>query len=976
MEADPESSAFLPVRDLTSLPVLETDHTASHYVDSGSGTCALSRSPDAPQLLTTTIPHEQQRTLTGGDDGDCHVADVDECGSNEESRVTPGVADSAESDSSGSYGSSFTAAASGMTTESESSAQYSNDEESMSMCASTCSASLSGPHGTRSVIFDTGKQAISPEDRSCTRLASSVSALSSSMFAGARSPHASHRSLSPAAKHRRDKKGRRSSSSAASLPPAPAYATTATPLNPETSMPFVFSASGTFSNWPLAPADDAAPDAGQSGVNGAATHRPQSAVPNSSMMFSQMCVSVGAEHQHPLPPIANGTAAHSSGRDIPVSPLSAAKMYRVASMLEMETMLLQRRAQARRERERERNAEDSVAGNFSSVWSTGGGDERSVRGLSRRGSAANKMEGTYPSFMTYLYANGTSGAAPPSRKPSAQGRLGEASLRHPVPARSRSDSSGSDSDSDSGGRSSAVNGSFVSRTAHGDSSFFHLHDAGVPGTPRAGLSRIGSNMSPNTNVRVLRGNFDHRDVSLDSGVLTVDHRRRSGSASGGGNKSSARAPASSSSAAAAGGATGTSGGGGGGSTRRSETSGRLRSSGNTIINIIRSVATGNPRESFSVTRSLSSGQVHGIAPAPSQQTLLGGWRLLSFREQDDTPLTNVEHVPHNKSKKKKRKSSKDKKKKSKRHDREHKSRGDDDVDDRGDRDHDRGGAAEPPQLQQAVADTHDDDGAHGDAARMCFDRDTVQSPAQVTAVASPVTASPARPSSAVAATRSPQKTPTAEPTVVAEQRGDVRSSDETNGQSLARQRSAQRELGMQPQPPRPRPTPTAATAQMRLRVAKTPTRTSSVTGSTRSAPLSRNSSADRAVNPAANPRIPPLAEACGGVAKGGVKPDRFEKFKEPPVASPSATVRRVTVRTGKPKSLGSGVRKPGSGGAAATAADNNARRLRPASAARVRPTVSPSNGRLPNGLYGGIASRNNETLRRSPTRPPERLPPL
>lgn len=181
--------------------------------------------------------------------------------------------------------------------------------------------------------------------------------------------------------------------------------------------------------------------------------------------------------------------------------------------------------------------------------------------------------------------------------------------------------------------------------------------AGVHASRTLTIGVTGSGVASPRNVRVLRGEFDDRDVSLDSGRFLSNMR------------SPPRA------------------------SRLRTPPGCPITDADAVLSVVpgdlsriplRHSPGGNPfeadffglgasapqlrRSSFSATQSFGTsdgnGSVGQVEPGSSQAVLSAvGWKLLSFREQDDTPVMNRTNFTKDKRPKKKKSSEKSKKKK-------------------------------------------------------------------------------------------------------------------------------------------------------------------------------------------------------------------------------------------------------------------------------------------------------------------------
>ncbi|KAG5469588.1 hypothetical protein LSCM1_02814 [Leishmania martiniquensis] len=793
--------------------------------------------------------------------------------------------------------------------------------------------------GNHSILPEARRSAASPEERGGIDVTNSVSAPPSTVVAGARSSQGPLTYL--LVTRTLANKKRCASGNAPSLMMLQRCATTA--VGQKMSPQLALSASHVFNSWPSASPEDQPIDPGTQESVTARARRSQSPKLHNSVMFSQLnlCVAPEGCDAGVLAPQSSGHNARRSGGDR--RPPSTADNVPSAVGAMQREMPQPRHARL----SRTSGSEDSSAGDFYGVWSID--DEKVEDVLSRRPSGSNR-DRMFPSFMTYFYARTRGTMREEARKPSVSAQPSET----PCKAAAEEGVIGSR-------RNSVDSSNALPRR----SSFFGA-GARIGGGVNGNVFRTGTTSFSTAMVRVLHGDFDQRDASLDSRLLDSDHLPKPGLTSKEHKGLRRPRPASSGRTVAPGSAANghaagmeTVGRSRASSGRPVDGSVRHRPSGNAILSIFGGVSSGNVRGSFSVTRSLSSDQVHGLVPVPSQQTLVRGWRLLSFREQDDTPLSNVEHVPHNgKPKKKRRKGKKV---------RSHEKRGRPRP--AAEKGHEGNGAGSGAPTGRDALKERD---PRGSAARMGQERNATRSSAEVGGPTAAGAAPAERPAEGTRGWPScPGGYAGASP-----EGGGARSRVEASCQLLGRQQAALHNHILQPQSPRRGVIPTTAGKQMRILPFRTPILTVPVNCGTRSARQSPHSAA-KSASAAGSAHVPQLSTA--GVqyaerkANGGStgSPDRFEKFKEPPSASPSATVRRVTVRSGKPK-----VWVPnGLKGAPRSSGSGDERRLGLAPPTQGRRTVSPPKGRLPTSTHGDISAREGEPpLHFSPPR--EGLPPL
>ncbi|KAG5493735.1 hypothetical protein JIQ42_02110 [Leishmania sp. Namibia] len=787
--------------------------------------------------------------------------------------------------------------------------------------------------GKYSIMPEMSREAVSPEHQSDIKAASSACSLPPAMVAGARGSQGSAAYLR--VMRTREKRTRRTSGSASSgMVP---QACTFTALNQKLGgTHFVFSASDSFSNGWSALSEDRPIDLGKQASGKAGARRSKSLELQKSIVFSQLNLSLVPERHRAeeLTSSSDGFDFHRSGGMLRTPSMGDNAHWKVRPM-QKETVQ-QRRAHS------DRASRDAVlaAGGLSGLWSSN--DENSEDAMSRWQSDS-KMDSTFPSFTAYFYARSRSTMGGETRRPSSGAKLVEA------PRKTSADEGltgrrGKSSDSTKG-----LPKCF---------SFFGA-DAGDGGSLSGNVFRAGTTSSPNAFVRVLRGDFDNGDVSLDSRLLVADRRHKAVLTSVELKGPRRPQPVSSGHTVSSGGAANgcganveTAGINRASSDRRVDGPVRRRPSGNANLSIFGGASCGNMRGSFSVTRSLSSGPVQGLASVPSQQTLLGGWRLLSFRERDDTPLTSIEHVAHNrKSKKKHRKD-----KKGRRHKKHCTSRH---AAENGHKGH--GARSGEPATHKVLKD----EDRHGNAAQMPQERDTTHSQAEANGV------------TAAGETHFSTSFPGGFPGVSQERCG-VRSRGDANRHLLERQRAALHNHILQPQPPETGVVPDSAGKQMRILLSRTPVHTVSVISDTRFAGQLPHASAEKSGSPAANTHMPQRSGA-GAVhavrrANDGVTRNlgRSEEVDGPRTASPSATARGVTVLSGMSR-----VSMPdGFTCTASSSVDGDVRRPRLASPLRGRQPILPPNGRLPVCVYGGVGACDGQPPRHSPASLPEGLPPL
>ncbi|CBZ30111.1 hypothetical protein, unknown function [Leishmania mexicana MHOM/GT/2001/U1103] len=954
-ETNPEVSRLGTPKELTAPVLIERGKTREHKMSAVMKKCGASSAQNASQLLEEEV-HNACRPPDTFVDLDGSDSDAQ---SGEKTDPTSAFMNDG-SDSSGScYASFYTSKGDDTDTtlddtplpsyggyeESNEESEEAEEGEAIigngASCINRNSFSSTDTRRNLSVMFDISRNSVSPEQRSNIK-GSSMSALPSVMISGAPSSRRKDAALLLTGA---SDKSRRTRGIAVSMTMPPNTTTTA--LNPNMSVSFVLSGSGTFSSGTPAPPTDPPVDLNKHESGIADTRHPQSSEQNHSMTFSQMCFSCGSEaHKaEARGPLYDDHGYDGSNRELPTLAWGDGKRHWTVSMMQMETMLPRHTHSNRVSRNK-----DSVAGDTFGFWSSD--DEKSEDAISAQPSIS-KMDITFPSLLRYSYARSPGTISGETRSASSGTKHGDKQLKMPT------------DESHEGRRDRSSN--FTGHLPR-SSLFFHAHTRNGGSPPREAVLS-GKALSPNAIVRVLRGSFDNRDVSLDSRFLDIDPHHRGGSTSMEAKGPSRQLPASSRHAVAADGAvdrhvasTARASDSETSSGRRVEGSVRRRLSGSAIRSISRGTSFRHPRESFSVDRSLSSGQVHSLGHVPSKQALVGVWRLLSFREQDGTPLTNVEHVPHKQTSKKKR--SKDKKR-HKRHGKQH-------------RPHHAAEGGHVGINAERSEDVGDDankgDGANINAARMCKERDAMRSPARLADVNAaddalaecPTGVTCYRPSSPSGSGRT------------AEKQGGLQGSVEANGQPLDRQQAALQGPSMGASPTRKGAHPAADNLKIRVLPSRTPPRTVFATPDILTAPQSHNASAEKLADAATNAHVAQHlgAGVVHAVESASVdaaqKPDRFENFEEPPIESPSATVRRVTVHSGNSKLLTNHVR----GCNTSSDSDGGARRLRAAPSTQVRLSVLPPKGRLPIRLYDDLAAPNGEASLRSPTRPLEGLPPL
>jgi trimeric autotransporter adhesin len=657
------------------------------------------------------------------------------------------------------------------------------------------------------------------------------------------------------------------------------------------------------------------------------------------------------------------------------------------------------------------------------------------------------MEGTFPSSTMYLYA----------RTPSALNRHGSGAAGASVAALGSAASSSSvaaayqlhhnspgSTDSDSSGvTSSSLSGSDDDNSNEGHTSFFKsvrdVKGGNAAGTtegagsvhPRT-LLPGGSGFSPGLNVRVLRGDFEAGDASLDSRELAKAAKKAAAASA-----AAAATTRTSTHAAGTSGKThavqsGASRNSPAGITRDSENSNaqsgrhndgaaaaaatteamRRRSSGNTFLNFTKGNAAHLGRSATSMTMSSAWGPTP--APSMSQQTVVVGWKLLSFRETDDAPLTNTENVPHDKTKRKKGKKGKKGKKSSSKPRRARCDNEDADEAGRADECENHGNVARDVAnaMVQNEQCTKQQLRPH-EAKEMAAENGSggKTSAAAALAAAQRVGSAPAMAGNSGGANLHSNVT-TSTVAVALGSKAGQNSSAKDGGVGAAVVASQQDSKDGKPRtwPPAPPSLPpiTSTTAPSRMRVARPPMRSASVTSATRTTSAnptgSRPASSDAAdgqnsgsnhhssnANGNRNPRdafFPSGSRLSSGPITNGVasagatstvepkKPtERIDEFKEAPGTSPSATVRRTTVRAkaaaaagaGKPKVLVNASRRVNLGTVETTA--TGVRRFRPNAATRLKTVMSPSTTRSASTSHGSAVTAPKPS-------PPERLPPL
>lgn len=765
------------------------------------------------------------------------------------------------------------------------------------------------------------------------------------------------------------------------------------------SMPFLFTHSGSFGAFPSPPPDD------DDDVVAADDARDSMEPLQQSAVFSDMGFSYGG----PVPPSTAQPSTAQQVRSSLARPQSRRRSLNRTSLSQMNVSTMHRQSSA-------------LASMLYSAIDNGSVPAGAVAEL-RRASAAPHgkagMEGTFPSSMMYLYA----------RTPSALNPRGGATLGSAAGNGRRRRGSVASTDSDSSGVTSSSSTSLSESGSGGEqTSFFRSTQEvwrrgnsaaardGEESPPQRTLLPSGSGFATGLNMRVLRGDFRDEDASLDSRELARAAKRASGAnnapASAGGATTATAATSSSGAAAGAspGGTvaqakvlSGASTHSTAGITPDSDNSNvpsgrsaggtalpavaateamRRRSSGTTFINFFRGAPAVPGRSTTSMT--LSSGWGATQAPNASQQTVVGGWRLLSFRETDDTPLTNTENVPHDKAKKKSKKGKKGKKGKKK-----------------------SGKARRAEEAAERAAEgeggEEEERADHGDVAREVANammQNDLAPPQQQAQSSSPQQvqlqvphphSEGQRPGSAANAASAPpaQRVSNASGShanTTSSTAGVASGMDKNAAQGplLASSPTAATEAkDGRPRAPLP---PASAPTQGRMRVARLPLRPTSVAvGAARTASPSRPVSSaaapgadgasggaapnagNRSAHESQPTSIPPSA---GPTATAPPKKpaERFDKFKEPPLTSPSATVRRTTVRAaaGKPKVIISPSRRVNLGGPETTA--TGVRKFRPSAGPRLKAVMPPSSART--------AQNGHATAASKPTPPPERLPPL
>lgn len=750
----------------------------------------------------------------------------------------------------------------------------------------------------------------------------------------------------------------------------------------EMSMPFLFTRSGSFGAFPSPPDEETVAAEATAAADGEALQQ--------SAVFSDISFSYGGPSEPPSSvPLLRATNPR---------PSSWRRSLNGSSLLQVSASAMRRQSSA-------------IASMLYSTIDGGAGGAASRPG----------MEGTFSSSMMYLYSRVPSAVHPRgSGAVGTSARLGSGAfagaLRH---RRGSSDSTESDS---SGATSSSSSDSDNSNEGH--SSFFKraqnrakgsrmnsssaAADAGNGGSkepespPHRRLCATASGFSPGLNVRVLRGNFKDGDASLDSRELARAGKKFGVGAAAAPSCAVVSAPgkvhalhsgASTNSPAGitsdSDNANGTSGHHQGANTTNNNNNQaaaaataaetmRRRPSGNTFINFFRGSSAHPGRSSTSMT--MSSGWGATQAPGMSQQTVVGGWRLLSFRVTDDTPLTTTENVPHDKTKKKKskkaKKSKKEKKKKKK-----------------GGKSHKEAEQAEEEEARQA-----EEQGVHGDVARDV---------ANATMHNDSPDEQPASPREDCQSTQqAKQDEKTQEGKARDDASGSGSCSDVAHGEKAAQGSPATAEAAT---PPEVKPeawpivpsslppvtTTTTTTAQNKMLAARLPLRHASLTSTARTMSPMRPTFSDAAEvhrhahqlqqhnnaklgggsgrNRAStfnSPASGPTATAAGRTVAISKKPlERIDKFKEAPMTSPSATVRRTTVRVArKPKVLVNASRRVNLN--AIETATTGVRRFRSNAGTRLKGVMPPSNTRT------ASVSRGSNAAVPEPSLPSERLPPL
>ncbi|GET92059.1 hypothetical protein, unknown function [Leishmania tarentolae] len=718
-------------------------------------------------------------------------------------------------------------------------------------------------------------------------------------------------------------------------------------LPPKLNVSLTLSGSGTLNNLPSKPPAEERMSMSRNECDRSLTRLSQSPPKSNSRWFSQIDASMASETYE-----AQGRASVDMDRvydrnngELPTSFCSDEKGHCTISMMHMGSML-----QGYTHSNAARHNEGSVTSDSCGFWTED--DEKSKEKMPSQ-ALASKKNGTLPSFLRYSDAGSQCILSEESKSACDGAKQSDEQLR--MSADGSYHGPGDD-------RSNSTDDLLRSSSSV-------LTGPCGPGNPPDDVFLSGKEMPPNVAVRVLRGDFDNRDASLDSRFLDDNTHNTIWSTSKEAQRPLRQIPTSSRHVVNAGCATDRQG------TRAAVAgvsrtlSGRLveepvrrQPSSNGSLGVCRVSSFSHPRESFLVARSLSCSQANSLPSVPSQQTLVSAWQLLRFREQDDAPLTNIEHVARKGASKKR---SKDKKKKSKKHGKHRRpchsaECGHVGVDSR--------------NIVGKGEDVNRDDGFNDDAAGMCKERNTMRVPAGLPGMSAagnapgvPLTDAtlyrPSTPPGSIGAT---------------ETQGGPQSDVTTNGQPMDRHQGRPRGLSMGGSPTEKNAPPSAENAKIGVLHSRTPLRTVCVTPSIPTALQAHNSSAEKSTGSAVNARVPHtpstgLVHAVGdGRVNAAPKPKRFETFEEPPVVSPSATVRRVTVCSKKSKTSMDRVDECNT----RSDSDGGAQRFRSAPCTQVLPSVSSPNWGLPTSRSNGLASQKDEPPLQSGTRAPEGLPPL
>ena len=774
----------------------------------------------------------------------------------------------------------------------------------------------------------------------------------------------------------------------------------------EMSMPFLFTRSGSFGAFPSPPDEETVAAEAAAAADGEALQQ--------SAVFSDMGFSYGGPSEPPSNvPLLRATNPR---------PPSRRRSLNGSNLLQVSASAMRRQSSA-------------IASMLYSTIDGGAGGAASRPG----------MEGTFSSSMMYLYSRVPSAVHPRgSGAVGTSARLGSGAfagaLRHRRGSSdsTESDSSGATSSSSSDRDNSNEGGSSFFKRAQNRakgsrmSSSSAAADDGNGGSkepespPHRRLCATASGFSPGLNVRVLRGNFKDGDASLDSRELA-----RAGKKFGAGTAATAGAATAPSCAVVSApgkvhalhsgastnspagitsdsdSANGTSGYHQGANTTNNNNNNqaaaaataaetmRRRPSGNTFINFFRGSSAHPGRSSTSMTMGSGGGATQ--APGMSQQTVVGGWRLLSFRVTDDTPLTNTENVPHDKTKKKKskkaKKSKKEKKKKKKKGGKSHKEAEQAEEEEAHQAEEEEARQAEEEEARQA-----EEQGVHGDVARDV---------ANATMHNDSPDEQPASPREDCQSTQqAKQDEKTGEGKARDDASGSGSGSAVAHGEKAAQGSPATAEAATPPEvkpeawPIVPSSLPpvtktTTTTAQNKMLAARLPLRHASLTSAARTTSPMRPTFSDAAevhrhahqlqqhndAKPGGDsgrdrastfnsPVSGPTATAAGRTVAISKKPlERIDKFKEAPMTSPSATVRRTTVRVArKPKVLVNASRRVNLNAIETTT--TGVRRFRSNAGTRLRGVMPPSNTRT------ASVSRGSNAAVPEPSLPSERLPPL